>query len=92
MNGLLHVKCEKICSDLIIFLGLAQYFSSRSLVEIHICNKISEAINDTNDDEASDPEFNILDELEMEKTDLIEEMRSDRAVNISSMYFGVGGI
>ena len=28
----------------------------------------------------------------MEKTDLIEEMRSDRAVNISSMYFGVGEI
>ena len=48
--------------------------------------ELSEAMNDTNDDEASDPEFNILDELEMEKTDLFEEMRSDRAVNISSMY------
>ena len=48
--------------------------------------ELSEAMNDTNDDEASDPEFNIFDELEMEKTDLFEEMRSDRAVNISSMY------
>ena len=44
-------------------------------------------MNDTNDDEANDPEFNFLDELENERKDLAdqEEIRWHRAVKISSM-------
>ena len=50
-----------------------------------------EEMNDTNDDEANDPEFDFMNEFEKEtqdkKTEIFEEMRFDRATSISSKYF-----